>query len=507
MPPKGKRAPHQKSKTPLKRSRTPRKASASPGPSLDLHEIRKIVRKEIQRVEGDKEPHERKLATPARGDYKIARQLRDTGTALNVKDLAKKLSPNSNSILSKLLFGNGSLSGDEGILLRRQRNATLKFPFPEQMSSLPNYVSGLLSLSILKRTDSSNPMTIILMGEKHNKDDICVSPAKSIPANELFFWLLKSSGTNLLDVFLEMNFAPTIDKTKLSKRYYEAEYGFRTTSEPVSFMEKTERILSYNDCFKKLDLDTKACSQHTDHVRFHIADARGSEPIKLISDIWDLCLSINKTYPRIRAENQLQVWNKVQTKVKELLGASTAFDAGTYIDEILKKIKAEQQVLKITTDATAKAVLEKFKTDTITSTLTDGLKAAFENIKGATSIPTTDPSTDWKYTDVINPLFLFFMDYYLLARVFRDYDTKSGRINGPAKNVIIYAGNAHIKNYIKALTDSSSSVTALFTSEFSVGETGAAPSATTPVAAPVACLNLTGFAEKLAWNFNPVVSV
>jgi hypothetical protein len=492
MPPKGKRTPHRKSKTPVKRSRTPRKASASPGPSLDLHEIRKIVRTEIRRGEGKEEPRERQLATPARADNKIARQLRDTGTALSVKDLAKKLSPNSNSILSKLLFGNGSLSGDEGALLRRQRNAAVKFPFPEQMSSLPENVSGLLSLSILKRTGSI-PMTIILMGEKHNKNDICVSPTKSIPANELFFWLLKNSGTNLLDVFLEMNFAPTTDKTKLSKRYYEAEYGLTTTNEPVSFMEKTERILSYNDCFKKLGLNTKACSQHTDHVRFHIADARGSEPIKLISDIWELCLSIGQPNPRIPLENQAKVWNEVQTKVKKLLSATPTFDAGTYIDEILKRIKAEQQVSKIT-DSAAKSVLEKFKTDTIKDDLKTKLKDVFENIKAATSIPTTNPSTDWDYTDVINPLFLFFMDYYLLARVFRGYATKSGKINGPTKNVIIYAGNEHIKNYIKVLT---STPTALFTSEFS------AVTASAPVA-HVACLTLSGFAEKLAWNNNSV---
>ena len=104
------------------------------------------------------------------------------------------------------------------------------------------------------------------------------------------------------------------------------------------------------------------------------------------------------------------------------------------------------------------------------------------------------------------------MDYYLLARVFRVYDAKSGKINGPTKNVIIYAGNEHIKTYIKALTDSSS-VTALFTSVFSVGVTVAAPAVSTaaapaaPVAAPAACLDLTGFAETLAWNNNPVVSV
>jgi hypothetical protein len=43
------------------------------------------------------------------------------------------------------------------------------------------------------------------------------------------------------------------------------------------------------------------------------------------------------------------------------------------------------------------------------------------------------------------------MDTYLILRLFRSYKYKKYKYSGRAKNVIIYAGSAHIERYINIL--------------------------------------------------------
>ena len=301
------------------------------------------------------------------------------------------------------------------------------------------YISGLLRFAVYKNEKLNK--IIYLLGERHNLKDLCgfveddeIKTEKLIQhynADDFFYSLLNSGikNKNKLDVFLEMTYNP-VDK---AKKFYSKIPKFKSSGYMAEVLKKIYNDACKPNYIKKLYGEHNLCI-YDGFVRFHHTDLRdsGDKFVEYIDKLW---------WRRLNPDNEEEFTMKYsdydKEKILKLMQLSSIF---------LQKIKKQTDNIIIDD---IKKVFEERRIDFI--------KLCLNNIRNDLLsfkyIKSESPWGEKGWGDVVDKIFIQIMDLYLMGRVFRSfYDYNSNEIYN-SKNIIIYAGDVHIENYIKILKD------------------------------------------------------
>jgi hypothetical protein len=302
------------------------------------------------------------------------------------------------------------------------------------------YISGLLTFAVYKNEKINK--IIYLLGERHGFKNLCDNNeirdgTPHYYADDLFMSLLNChvqgknthKYNNKLDVFLELRYDRLSEESKFSESINK--YNFKD-----SYMKRTFDNIYNSGCkpnyTKKLLEETDICL-YEPYTRFHHADMR------YIKD--DFVKYINFIY------------YKIDTKINLMSNARFDIDYSTYdINTLLEIYKSSTFMNKI------KKQINNIKIDYIkkffNTRLREYNKMCIDNINsGDLTYSNIQPKieiSDYRSEifDVIRNIFLGIMDFYLMSRVFRIFDDDNGNILHDTSNIIIYAGDSHVKTYI-----------------------------------------------------------
>ena len=356
----------------------------------------------------------------------------------------------------------------------------------ESLQSQPpekNYVSGLVSLSL--HVSDKYKRRILILGEHHNKDDLCNKSVDSIDADNFLYALLDKHGESLLDVFIESNYQFLIDDTDNAKKFYDfKEYNPKGKA---NFMHDVTRKLANQNCLAYHQQDNPAKCPYK-NKRIHLIDIRESHDIDIIN-LFQIVSDIKRFLRDRRKYNAEHM--KYYIKYIEYY----KFDTNKKIQDGLKRLFSSRKFAKAvntTHDFIRKKLIQKMKeianrdysiftseniikliNETLKTTIHDNNIFQYFKIEG---------KGDYEKVNELVHTRADIMDIYAIARVFRRFDYNSKReINGPINDVIIYAGDYHCAVYRKFLDELK--FDKLFEAKVADGQQNA-------------CLNITGFYEK-----------
>jgi hypothetical protein len=275
-----------------------------------------------------------------------------------------------------------------------------------------NPLIGPVTLHILEKGDSK----IVLFGDYHVRESKCSISSSCGQTIDVYLKRLFDTylGKEYIDLFLEYEFTPKV-------RMFQKGATFKNYVAPV--------ISTFDDCFNK----TKQCPYS--RVRFHYADVRSGvihsqtdqatkEVVKELQDLHRSFFVTGRLRPR-NVKFMLSILNKHDT-----LNVDYFFKLAK-IDKQLKAIK-DEQITQFVYDAmiqymrapelnTLKEQIDQFTFDYL---------MAHESKQPFIDNPENDPYGDLMV--LLSPLF----DLYTITRILKHN----------MKQVIVYAGNAHIQN-------------------------------------------------------------
>ena len=307
------------------------------------------------------------------------------------------------------------------------------------------YISGLLTFAVYKNVELNK--IIYLLGEKHNFSNLCdikeTDGIKHYSATEFFFSLLQESScgknngkyNNKLDVFLEMYYNPLND---FFSKKFNSDHDFKNYSD--SYMTRTNKLIYNKHCYpeylKNNNKESELCI-YDPYVRFHHGDLRHIND-KFIQYIRSIYLLYGRT-SKDKLNDSAFVKNNTQFS-NDTNYVSNIYSSSQFMNKIIKQIDNidNKNIKKVFEDLVKRLI------DRCTQIITSG----DINYKSVLQIFNDDIKIK---KNVVSDIYLDIMDIYLLSRVFRSFDKDSHKYN--ASNIIIYTGNAHIRNYIKLMPD------------------------------------------------------
>jgi len=307
------------------------------------------------------------------------------------------------------------------------------------------YISGLLTFAVYKNEELNK--IIYLLGEQHNVKNLCdikeTDEINHYNADEFFFSLLqesicgKNNGkyNNKLDVFLEMSYNPLND---FFTEKFSSKDSFNNHLD--SYMTRTNKLIYNKHCYpeylKNNNQESEICI-YDPYVRFHHGDLRhiNDKFVQYITSIYILYTRTSKdklNYSIFFLDNK-QFSNDTNY-------VSNIYSSSQFMNKIIKQIdNIDNKNIKKVFEDLVKKLIHK---------CTQIIESGDINYKSVLQI--FNDNIKIKKNDV-SEIFLDIMDIYLLTRVFRSFDKDLHKYN--ASNIIIYAGNAHIQNYIKLMPD------------------------------------------------------
>jgi hypothetical protein len=305
-------------------------------------------------------------------------------------------------------------------------------------------ISGLVSFSVYKNTELNK--IIYLLGEQHSMTGICDerynAERPTYNADDFFFSLLNCfvPKNNKLDVFMELPYDPSSDVHKFT--YLQSGNG--------SYMTRSYQRLYGQNCkpsyIKDIYHDNGICI-HDGRVRFHHGDVRQIYHgfTKYISKCFRL---LNHSY-YYRGDKQHEIKKEINQFTEEFSSYDedkllSLFNSSPFIS------KTRKQIDSIIVERVRSFLLSQLEFFIIIVTnkikyLTYGV--VINEINKIARNKIIDP----KIKLHVNRTYLKIMDLYLMSRVFRTFKTDPLSPDSTlysASNIIIYAGNAHIDNYI-----------------------------------------------------------
>ena len=307
------------------------------------------------------------------------------------------------------------------------------------------YISGLLTFAVYKNEKINK--IIYLLGERHGFKSLCDNNeirdgTPHYYANDLFMSLLNChvQGKNThnyndkLDVFLELPYDQLSEESKFSESINK--YKFRD-----SYMKKTFDNIYNSGCkpnyTKKLLEETDICL-YEPYTRFHHADMRyiKDDFVKYIDFIFNIFAT--------KISLISNAWFEIHYSTYDINTLLKIYKSSRFMDKIKKQINN----IKI-------YYIKKF----FNTRLREYNKMCIDNINsGDLTYSNIQPKlyiddNHSEIFDLIRKIYNGIMDFYLMSRVFRIFDDDDGNILHDASNIIIYAGNSHVKNYITWLKE------------------------------------------------------
>ena len=353
----------------------------------------------------------------------------------------------------KLLENDTVLVGDKVKIYDQYKNNLnkLKNFYNYKTIQIPKsfYISGLIKFAVYKNEKLNK--IIYLLGEQHSLTNLCdnneINTKNVIPyykASDFFFSLLKSGikGENNLDVFLEMNYNSLDKNNKFFRKIPEYQVN--------SYMLQTFTQIYDNNCkpiyTKTLYKEDDVCL-YDRNIRFHHADLRYIDD-KFVIYIRLLFFTQYRSMLGVVGED-----SDYDKNIKQILSEHLDYDKKKLLilfnsSIFLEKIKKQIRNIKI-----------DYIREFFDQRLLDFTELCIYNInEDLLSVHyiksmTTPQLYDTNIWLTVQTIFTDIMDMYLMSRVFRSFYDENGNEIYDSKNIIIYAGNQHIKNYIKMFED------------------------------------------------------
>ena len=345
------------------------------------------------------------------------------------------------------------------------------------------YVSGLVSLSLY--SSEKYKRRILILGEKHNKDDLCNKSVDSIEADEFLYGLLDKRGESLLDVFIQSNYRFLKDDyADNAEKFYDfKEYNPKYEA---NFMHDVTRKLANQNCLAYHQQDNPVKCPYK-NKRIHLIDIRRSHDIDIIK-LFQIVIDIKrflmdrrkynaelmKHYIKCIENYKFDTNKKIQEGLERLFSSRKFTKAiNTTHNDIREKLILKMKEIKnrdysiFTSENIITLINETLKTEIYDNNILHYFKIEGKGdyVKVSELVRTRD--------DI--------MDIYAIARVFRRFDYNPRReINGVINDVIIYANDYRCAVYRKFLYELN--FDKLFEANVADGQE--------------TCLDITGFHDK-----------
>jgi hypothetical protein len=295
----------------------------------------------------------------------------------------------------------------------------------------PKRVIGPISITHLYSNKYNK--NIWLFGDVHYKASRCdVSKSETIEFAELVKKELIRNPNKLIDIFIE------------SKYVTETGEYIITKEEPDTYLG--EIIQHFEKC---LQLDKTACAYK--NARFHYIDIRQKqEETALFFDLLTvIILDFSKPNNFAQAYKSyldlLSNFNYDMNKISDIIN-------DFYFLNYIEKSKIMKQVENIKDIEVIKKILNHITKLIVEGVTKDKVRLIFNKI--VKDIDNNNNDYDYTFYDKNSNLFFInseLVDMYMIARMFRNFKELPGKINEPAKNIIIYAGDAHVQRCVNFL--------------------------------------------------------
>jgi len=270
---------------------------------------------------------------------------------------------------------------------------------------------------------------IYLFGERHGQGLKCKQPGTRVSR---FIVENIKNNPRFIDLFIELPL--------LHREYKKIEYGRREEYE-LDYIE-----FYFKECLKV----KKKCN--FPNVRAHYSDVRKyKSPIStFISELFDIIT--NQSYVGgmgkvINKQKFIKLKNKFPNEVEEYKKLSTFRDFRNYFDSIFFPIKIQKQLDNIKDNDIKQQINEWF-----IGLFKDKLESFINWTIIELSITTDYALSTFSINSFIG-MVTPYMDLYIVTRMFRSFNKIKYFNSNEAKNIIVYAGDAHISNYANLLTN------------------------------------------------------
>lgn len=209
------------------------------------------------------------------------------------------------------------------------------------------------------------------------------------------------------------------------------EYEYTRNSNPTDYLSDLRK--EFNTCFHRGTRHTEDCQYRSvfQRVRFHFNDVRlnykGIQNVQVTLKVFKnfndhaYDFMIDELKPYVKSTEEWKTFLMVEFKVTKQLEHCAPHVRQVILDWIDEQLK----------DPELNSYLDAFR--------------SFVDTKDLTRIPTNPFGTG-------DELMIIFMDAFTVGRMFRTFNKRHEEYSKDMRNVFLYAGNYHIKNYVTLLT-------------------------------------------------------
>ena len=298
----------------------------------------------------------------------------------------------------------------------------------------PKRLLGPISITNLYSTKYNK--NIWFFGDVHIKAARCnVSKYEIIKFADLVKKELDRNQNKLIDIFIET-------------KYITEEGEFIISSEEQSSY-LGEIIQQFENC---LQLDKTACAHK--NARFHYVDIRQKQdkPSMLFDFLSVIVLNLSSPDNLDEAyENYRELIKLFDYSLNAVYDVINNFNFMNYIKQskIVKQIENidDKDVVEKLFNHISKLIIEAEVTK-------DKIKLIFNKI--VKDMDTQNTNYDYEFYKLNKKIFYInseLVDMYMIARMFRKFKELPGKINIPAHNIIVYAGDAHVQRCVNFLVN------------------------------------------------------
>lgn len=327
---------------------------------------------------------------------------------------------------------------------------------PDTKDSKSQLLQGPISLTHHISTEYNK--NVYVFGEIHDITMVCLDRKDSMPISQYLNQVIKGNPNIMIDIFLELPFKKYTSMDILMREYDKRhpkikEYQGELRELNTLFEACNKRLkdkCSYNVRVHLTDVREDAVPEieHMSHLYNHVIDILYDGKLLLMKGIQeDLNVQfsiIDEFLHNILTNNNMPTLQDFKDKTRIAKNLANIVDnkiretISSYFDNKLKSIQ-----LNTKTFEDLNKLYRKYVTFLSSVTLTE-LQESKTNIEKFQHI--------WyqlhKIQDKIADYCVLLMDYYTITRIFRSYKPKqTGEYTLPAKDIIIYVGDAHARNY------------------------------------------------------------
>ena len=357
----------------------------------------------------------------------------------------------------------------------------------------PELVSGLLSVDVL--WSKTYNKTVLILGERHDQIGVCDNNSEqvSVNAHDFFFDLLDRNERSVIDVFGEfsISFKGSIEKRRKDTRLMHPV----DRKEANNFLSRTSQSLAKKNCFYANDAEYQSCP-YKNRVRFHLTDFRDTKIQTLMYYMIMFEILVREREAKQTggrtAANLLSADIRMLQKYKNPKHKKQKSTLLVEVGHLFEILKINKQIENIRPEELKNRILENVGNyfheleDLSVHEITNTTLEFLENLKNAGEskefIKIRDDLIAHLHT--VGLVSVKLMDFYLLSRMLRNFE-KPGQLAEPIQHVIVYAGVAHTKAYVKTLKGLG------FEPKFHAGDDSQPPNA---------CLRVS----KLTWPYVPM---